>query len=553
MDAEEFRRAAHSAVDDIVDYFTTLDSRRVVSNVSPGYLRPLLPSAPPEEGEKWEDIQKDIESKIMPGLTHWQSPNFMAFFPANATYPSILGEMYSAAFTAPAFNWLCSPACTELETIVLDWLCNLLHLPESYLSTSATGGGGVIQGSASEAIVTVMIAARERFIKQYKDPVIPNGHAPQASKEQIEDEEWRLRTRLIALGSEMSHSSTEKAARIAGVKYRSISVNATDQFALTGRGLKEALLDLTRSGWEPFYLTVTLGTTSTCAVDQFKEIAEIKKEYPNLWIHVDAAYAGAVLLLDEYQVLTEGFEAFDSFNLNMHKWLLTNFDASCLFLPRREPLISALTITPSYLQNKYSTSGLVTDYRDWQIPLGRRFRALKIWFVLRSYGVNGLKEHVTRHIKLGEKFAGWVQDEGKNLFELVAMPRFALTVLRVKIREGFTSGSSGSAHVCGNNKTETKINEGVASDPFVAEDDDERTAETDILSQANAVTKEVYEAINAAGEIFLTGTMIKGLYAIRIVSANEQTDEAHLRKAFEILVKTTKDILRIRDRMRFDP
>ncbi|KAL8805363.1 MAG: hypothetical protein Q9200_005456 [Gallowayella weberi] len=461
--------------------------------------------------------------------------------------------MYSAAFTAPAFNWLCSPACTELETIVLDWLCNLLHLPESYLSTSATGGGGVIQGSASEAIVTVMIAARERFIKQYKDPVIPNGHAPQASKEQIEDEEWRLRTRLIALGSEMSHSSTEKAARIAGVKYRSISVNATDQFALTGRGLKEALLDLTRSGWEPFYLTVTLGTTSTCAVDQFKEIAEIKKEYPNLWIHVDAAYAGAVLLLDEYQVLTEGFEAFDSFNLNMHKWLLTNFDASCLFLPRREPLISALTITPSYLQNKYSTSGLVTDYRDWQIPLGRRFRALKIWFVLRSYGVNGLKEHVTRHIKLGEKFAGWVQDEGKNLFELVAMPRFALTVLRVKIREGFTSGSSGSAHVCGNNKTETKINEGVASDPFVAEDDDERTAETDILSQANAVTKEVYEAINAAGEIFLTGTMIKGLYAIRIVSANEQTDEAHLRKAFEILVKTTKDILRIRDRMRFDP
>ncbi|KAL8700275.1 MAG: hypothetical protein Q9224_001039 [Gallowayella concinna] len=472
----------------------------------------------------------------------------MAFFPANATYPSILGEMYSAAFTAPAFNWLCSPACTELETIVLDWLCNLLHLPESYLSTSATGGGGVIQGSASEAIVTVMIAAREKFIKEYKGQVVPSRDSRTASEEQEEDEVWRLRTRLIALGSEMSHSSTEKAAKIAGVKYQSISVNAADEFALTGRGLKEALLDLTRSGWEPFYLTVTLGTTSTCAVDQFQEIAELKKEYPSLWIHVDAAYAGAVLLLDEYQVLTEGLEAFDSFNFNMHKWLLTNFDASCLFLPRREPLISALSITPSYLQNKYSTSGLVTDYRDWQIPLGRRFRALKIWFVLRSYGVNGLKRHVTRHIELGERFAGWVQEEGKDLFELVAKPRFALTVLRVKIRDEVTTELPGSVSVRGQGRTETKINEGVASDEvhtvFVAKDDDEGTAETDMLSQANAVTKEVYEAINAAGEIFLTGTMIKNVYAIRIVSANEQTDEAHLRKAFEILVKTTKDTLR---------
>lgn len=251
----------------------------------------------------------------------------MAFFPANVTYPSILGEMYSAAFTAPAFNWLCSPACTELETIVLDWLCSLLHLPASYLSTSASGGGGVIQGSASEAIVTVMIAARERFIKEYRGPVETSKNSPTPTDEQKEEKAWRLRTRLVALGSEMSHSSTEKAAKITGVNYRSIPVTAADQFSLTGQGLKEALLDLTRNGWEPFYLTVTLGTTSTCAVDQFKEIAEVKKQYPNLWIHVDAAYAGPVLLLDKYRVLTESFEAFDSFDFNMHKWLLTNFDA----------------------------------------------------------------------------------------------------------------------------------------------------------------------------------------------------------------------------------
>ncbi|KAL8647392.1 MAG: hypothetical protein Q9210_005586 [Variospora velana] len=544
MDAEEFRRAAYSAVDNIVDYFSTLDSRRVLSDVSPGYLRPLLPSGPPEEGEKWEDIQKDIESKIMPGLTHWQSPNFMAFFPANVTYPSILGELYSAAFTAPAFNWLCSPACTELETIVLDWLCNALNLPSSYLSTSSTGGGGVIQGSASEAIVTVMIAARERCIREHVGLLDKNGLSCSKSED---EKEWHLRSRLVALGSEMSHSSTQKASMIAGVKYRSIPVSAADEYALTGRGLKKALKIILEEGLVPFYLTVTLGTTSTCAVDRFKEIAEVKREYPNLWIHVDAAYAGAALILEEYHGLTEGLEMFDSFDMNMHKWLLTNFDASCLFLPRREPLVSALSITPSYLQNNYSASGLVTDYRDWQIPLGRRFRALKIWFVLRSYGLNGLKKHVRRHIELGEKFAEWVRNEGKDLFEIVSWPRFALTVLRVKLPEENASGGIAAVGNGNGGRTETKIDEGLTNSDVETlingANGQHATAESRRLEEANTVTKEVYEKINAAGEIFLTGTMIKDIYAIRLVSANEQTDEAHLKKAFEILVSTTKDSL----------
>lgn len=248
----------------------------------------------------------------------------MAFFPANATYPSLLGDLYSAAFTAPAFNWLCSPACTELETIVLDWLCNALHLPPSYLSTSSTAGGGVIQGSASEAIVTVMIAAREQCVRRHVGSLDKNG----LSRSKNEDErEWQLRSKLVALGSEMSHSSTQKASMIAGVNYRSIPVSSADEYALTGRGLRQELEDITKDGLVPFYLTVTLGTTATCAVDRFEEIAEVKKEYPNLWIHVDAAYAGAALLLEEYQGLTKGLEGFDSFDVNMHKWLLTNFDA----------------------------------------------------------------------------------------------------------------------------------------------------------------------------------------------------------------------------------
>ncbi|KAL8834597.1 MAG: hypothetical protein Q9176_007416, partial [Flavoplaca citrina] len=525
----------------VINYFTNLDSKRVVSNVSPGYLRPLLPSQPPDKGEKWEDIQQDIETKIMPGLTHWQSPNFMAFYPANATYPSILGEIYSAAFTAPAFNWLCSPACTELETIVLDWLCNLLHLPASYLSTSATGGGGVIQGSASEAIVTVMIAAREQFLRRRCCPQAKDLLARTASEVEAENEQWRLRTRLVALGSEMSHSSTQKAAMIAGVHYKSIPVDAADEFALTGSGLTEALQNLTRRGWEPFYLTVTLGTTSTCAVDHFKEIAEVKRQFPNVWIHVDAAYAGAALLLEEYHSLTDGFEAFDSFNVNMHKWLLTNFDASCLFLPRREPLISALSITPSYLQNSYSLAGMVTDYRDWQIPLGRRFRALKIWFVLRLYGVNGMKGHVKRHIELGEKFAHWVVGEGTDLFEVLAPPRFALTVFRVRAPD---HSSMEQPVISRAGRRESKVDEGfVRNDVLPVPNGVDSSSHHDILRRSNAVTKEVYEIINATGEIFLTSTMIKDVYAIRVIGANERTDEQHLRKAFEILTKTTEDVL----------
>ncbi|KAI4221933.1 MAG: hypothetical protein L6R36_006535 [Xanthoria steineri] len=541
MDAEQFRKAGHAAVDEIIDYFTNLESRHVASKVSPGYLRPLLPAKPPDEGEEWADIQKDIEAKIMPGLTHWQSPDFMAFFPANSTYPSILGEMYSAAFTAPAFNWLCSPACTELETVVLDWLCHLLHLPASYLSTSATGGGGVIQGSASEAIVTVMIAAREQFVRRHCRLAVPQP----ASEVEAEDGEWRLRTRLVALGSEMSHSSTQKAAMIAGVHYKSIPVDVTDDFALTGRGLTEALQDLTGRGWQPFYLTLTLGTTSTCGVDHFKEIAEVKKQYPNMWVHVDAAYAGAALLLEEYHELTDGFEAFDSFDVNMHKWLLTNFDASCLFLPCREPLISALTITPSYLQNDHSSSGLVTDYRDWQIPLGRRFRALKIWFVLRSYGVNGMKNHVKRHIGLGEIFANWVKNEGSDLFELVAPPRFALTVLRVKLPEEKREKATTPFVMSKAATTETKVDEGLASnDIFPLPNEADGGPQIDTLTRTNALTKEVYERINSTGDILLTSTMIKDCYAIRVVGANEQTNEQHLRKAFEILTRTTEEVLR---------
>ena len=445
----------------------------------------------------------------------------MAWFPANATYPSMLGELYSAAFTAPAFNWICSPAVTELETIVLDWLAHILHLPDCFLSKGE--GGGVIQGSASEAIVTVMVAARERYLNQACEGL--------EGKER-EEKLNHTRGRLVALGSEQSHSSTAKAALIAGVRYKSIATRMEDHLALTGECVRIALDGCASEGLEPFYMTNTLGTTATCASDRFNEIAEILRRAhmsTRVWVHVDAAYAGAALVLDDYAHIADQFAALDSFDMNMHKWLLTNFDASCLFVRTRAHLTSALSINRSYLRNPFSDSGVVTDYRDWQIPLGRRFRALKIWFVLRTYGVNGLKAHVGKHIAMGEKFAAWIRERG-DLWEIVAPPAFALTVITIALPAPPKSGLP-------DGMTDPRVSEGVGSSdvlPSTSEKDRNRT---------NAFTKDVYERINSAGEIFLTSDVVKGIYAIRVVSANEKADEAHLRRAFDILVHTAEMVI----------
>lgn len=246
----------------------------------------------------------------------------MAYFPASVTYPSILGELYSAAFTAPAFNWICSPAVTELETIVTDWLAKALHLPPCYLS--AGEGGGVIQGTASEAVATIAVAARDRYLKECAKDLAGGDRAVSMAQRQ---------GRLVVLGGESSHSSVEKAALIAGTMYKSIPAGLEENFAITGSNLRQTLKQCRQEGLEPFLLSLTLGTTSTCAVDSFGEVADILAEHPGLWVHVDAAYAGAALVCEEYQHLTKHFDAFDSFNMNMHKWLLTNFDARHAFPP----------------------------------------------------------------------------------------------------------------------------------------------------------------------------------------------------------------------------
>ncbi|GAM91628.1 hypothetical protein ANO11243_096800 [Dothideomycetidae sp. 11243] len=521
MTSPEFEQAAETVVKDISQYYETIHDRPVLPSIQPGYLRELLPSSPPEQPESWSAIRSDIESKIMPGITHWQSPNYMAFFPANSTYPGILAEMWSSALTAANFNWICSPAVTELETIVTDWVAQAMALPEVFLSKGK--GGGVIQGSASEAVATVMIAARERYLKTLIEK------ETFATEEEREDRMYELRGKMIALGSDQTHSGAQKATMITGTRYRAIKTYPSDNMALRGPALRSTIEDCLAKGLYPFHLTVTLGTTNTCSVDDFEEIAAVKADYPDLWIHVDGAYAGAALVLPEYQHLTTHFPSFDSFDVNLHKWLLVNFDCSCLFVQNRRDLTDALSITPSYLRNTFSDSGLVTDYRDWQIPLGRRFRALKIWFVMRTYGLEGMRAHIRRHIALGEGFAALLRTR-PDLFQILAGPAFALTVLTIKPRP------RAAIHTTDNKAADPRPYE-ESQRPLVPEQIDEDREE------ANSVTKEVYTLIDGEKQIFLTASVIGGVYAIRVVSANPLAEEKYVKRAFEIIVDAAERVL----------
>ena len=284
----------------------------------------------------------------------------MAFFAATTTYPSMLGELWSAALSAPAFNWICSPVVTELETVVLNWFAQILNLPETFLSKGE--GGGVIQLSASDAIATALVAARERYIRRQLE------RGGVTDPDDIEDRSCEIRSKLVALGSDQAHSSTKKAATVAGTRFRTVATHASDAYALTGSELRRKIEELHANGLYPCYLTVTLGTTNTCAVDHFESIAGVAKDYPDIWIHCDAAWAGSALILPEYQHYSRQMSFVDSFNMNMHKWLMVNFDASLLYIQKRRDLTDTLNITPAYLRNEYTDSGLVTDYRDWQIP-----------------------------------------------------------------------------------------------------------------------------------------------------------------------------------------
>jgi len=373
MTPDEFRRHGHSVVDWIADYYSRIESFPVLSRVEPGQIRASLPLNPPDNGQPFPTILADIEKLILPGVTHWQSPNFFAFFPSNASGPSILGDLLSSGLGVQGMLWATSPACTELETHVLDWLVHMLDLPQKFLSTAS--GGGVIQDTASSASLCALLAARERATNFASNARGCDGT-------------------LVAYTSSQAHSSLEKDVQIAGIgRERLRLIEADEKFAMRPEALARQIAEDRRAGLVPFFVCATVGTTSSNALDPVAAIGTICREN-NLWLHVDAAMSGTAALCPEFRHIHEGLELADSYCFNPHKWMFTNFDCDCFYVADRKALIQTLSVLPEYLRNKATETGAVIDYRDWQIPLGRRFRSLKLWFVIRHYGVEGLRHHI---------------------------------------------------------------------------------------------------------------------------------------------------------------
>lgn len=407
MTPEEFRRHGKAVVDWIADYYEKVESFPVMSRVKPGEIRASLPKNAPQQGEPFEAMMRDVETLILPGITHWQSPNFFGFFPSNTSFPSIMGEMLSAGLGVQGMLWATSPACTELETHMLDWLVEMLDLPRKFLSTNM--GGGVIQDTASNSSLCALLAARETATKF-------------ASNERGCD------GKLVAYTSSQAHSSIEKAAKIAGIGRVNLRLIDTDEkLAMNPGALALHIGRDIAAGCTPFFVSATVGTTSSNGMDPIRAIAKICQAH-KIWLHVDAAMSGTAALCPEFRWIHEGLELADSYCFNPHKWMFTNFDCDCFYVADRNQLIRTMSVLPEYLRNKATESGAVIDYRDWHVQLGRRFRALKLWFVIRHYGVEGLQHHIRRHVELTQEFASWVQ--ASRDFELAAPAPLNLVCFR---------------------------------------------------------------------------------------------------------------------------
>ncbi len=469
MTPKEFRRHGRAVIDWIADYYEKIESFPVLSNVSPGQIRESLPIKPPLKGENFEEILKDFEKILLPGITHWQSPNFFAFFPANTSGPSILGELLSAGLGVQGMLWITSPACTELETHVLDWLVHMLHLPPKFKSDSK--GGGVIQDSASSAALCAILAAREQSTNY-------NSNA------------YGCDRKLVAYASSQTHSSIEKAVKIAGLGLKNLRhIEVDKNFALKPENLLKHIKKDRLAGLTPFFVCATIGTTSSHAIDPLPEIGEICQE-EGLWLHVDAAMAGTAALCPEFSYIHKGTELADSYCFNPHKWMFTNFDCDCFYVADKSILIKTLSILPQYLKNKATKSGKVIDYRDWHIPLGRRFRSLKLWFVLRHYGVEGLQFHIRRHIELAQNFADLIRDS--NEFELLVDPPLNLVCFRHKNGDTFN--------------------------------------------------KKLLHKLNKSGKLYLSHTTFNNKYALRFMVGQTNTEKRHVENAWKLILDTIRKI-----------
>ena len=431
MTPDEFRRNGHEMIDLIAHYLESIEDRRIVPEIEPGDVRAMLPEHPPSEPEAWDAVIADVDRVVLPGITHWQHPNWFAYFPANTTYASILGELLSAGLGIQGMSWVTSPACTEIETLMLDWMQELMGLPEQFRSTSEHGGG-VIQGSASEAVLVAILAARWRATA---GAVNADGDT----------------AKLTAYCTSQAHSSIEKGLRIAGIGTdRTRIVDHDEGFEMRPQALARAISADLDAGLIPFFVCTTHGTTSSMAFDPTDHVAEICAAN-DVWLHVDGAMCGVAALAPEYRWVNDGIDRSDSYATNPHKWMGVNFDCTLMWTADRSALLGALSILPEYLRSAAAESGAAIDYSDWQIPLGRRFRALKLWFTIRLDGIASVQERIRRDVALTQELAAEIAADAR--FEIVAPHPLNLVCLRVVGDDSLTEqlidriNAAGQAHV----------------------------------------------------------------------------------------------------------
>jgi aromatic-L-amino-acid decarboxylase len=466
MNSDDFRRHGHQLVDWMADYMRDVGTLPITPAVRPGDIRRQLPSSPPESGEPFDHLLQDFTGIIVPGMTHWNHPGWFAYFPANNSPPSVLAEMLIATLGAQCMSWATSPAATELEQVTMDWLRQMLGLPEGFT--------GVIQDTASTATLVALLCARERATNHAA------GLAGLAG----------TGARLTVYASSEAHSSIDKGVKLAGYGLEQLRRVPVDRaYAMTPDALERMIAADREAGFVPACVVATVGTTSSTAIDPLPRIAEVCRRQ-GVWLHVDAAYAGTAAIVPELRRLFDGVERADSFVFNPHKWMLVNFHCSAYFVRDRDTLLRTFQVTPEYLRTTEDRE--VVNFRDWGIQLGRRFRALKLWFVIRSYGLEGLRELVRKHVRLARELAGWI--EAAPGFELMAPVPLGLVCFRHR--------------------------------PAGMDMDDPR------LDDLNAA---LLARVNGTRRVHLTHTRLGGRYVIRVAIGQRQTERAHVDEVWRLI------------------
>ncbi|XP_066540804.1 histidine decarboxylase [Hoplias malabaricus] len=487
MQVEEYTRRGKELVDYISCYLTEIRSRRVVPDVRPGFLRPLLPSSAPHDAEPWENILQDVENIIMPGVVHWQSPHMHAYFPALTSWPSLLGDMLADAINCLGFTWASSPACTELEMCVMDWLCKALGLPDHFLHHHPESrGGGILQSTVSECTLVALLAARKDKILQLKNRDPTETNSEKFTDLHSDTDESVINSRLIAYASDQAHSSVEKAGLITLVKIRFLETD--EKFSLRGETLIRAIQEDRRRGLLPVMLCATLGSTGVCSFDRLDELGPICSR-EGLWLHVDAAYAGSALLCPELRYFLSGIEFANSFVFNPSKWMMVHFDCTAFWVKDKFKLQQTFSVDPLYL--RHDNSG-ATDFMHWQIPLSRRFRSLKLWFVMRSFGLKNLQAHIRHGVEMAKLFESLVRSDPN--FQIPAERHLGLVVF--------------------------------------------------CLTGGNAVTQELLRRLTQSGSMFLIPAAVGTKLIIRFSVTSQFTEPQDIRRDWDIIQSTAAELLR---------